>query len=62
MNNIKRSLTMMDGIDLTDLIKDTQVQSNLIRCKKTKKIYHNNESNYGKIGKAYFRIFLRTYR
>ena len=63
MNNIKRSLTMTDGIDLiNDIIKGTQVQANLIQWKKNKKIFHNDESGYGRIGKAYFRNFLCRYK
>ena len=59
MNNIKRSLTLTDGINLVnDLIKDTPVQKALIEWKMKRKCIPNNEINLGKIGLGYFQNFL----
>ena len=62
MSNIKRTLTVSEGLMLAnDLIAGTKTQEDLIKWKTKKKIYHNDDSTMGTVGWNYFRGFLKRH-
>ena len=54
MSKMKRSLTVSEGLMLTnELIKGTDTQEALIQWKKKKNIYYSDEAELGKVGVKY---------
>ena len=63
MSKLKRSLTCSDGLRLVnELIQGTEIQQRLIKWKKFKKIQCSSPSDLGKVGKQYWKAFLRRNR
>ena len=60
MAKIKRSLTLTEGLHLCNqLIADTPIQDKLIDYKLARNIYASSREELGKVGKHYWKKFLR---
>ena len=63
MSNIKRSLTVTEGLMLVnDIIKGTNAQQKLIKWKTDRKIFHLDEENIGEVGVNYWKGFLKRHK
>ena len=63
MSKIKRSLTLTKGLHLCNqLIEDTPIQEKLIEYKLSRNIYASSTQELGRVGKHYWKKFLRRNR
>ena len=63
MSNIKRSLSVSEGLSLVnEFIVDTNMQERLIMWKLVNNIYYGSLKDLGRVGKGYWNRFLKRNR